>query len=158
MVLESHECFCDFGCDETGKLTGTYNEKRYDGNGIWKCPRCGALDKDHQDDMFYVRVQVKKVVEDGQEYTEAEIIEPINQKLTTTPEDCHETWKQLLEEYFGEYEVFEKYAAGTYDLEILFYDYRTCYEYEEYETVFEIAKETVVKNNPVEEQKEGKTE
>lgn len=156
MSFEEHECYCKTGTDEEfdgdGAWLGNSVAMNYIGEGVWKCPECGAEDKEHKEDIFKCRVRVYSEEYKSKKYLCAEIIPPFNDKLLQHIEDTggnptKETEKECLEEFLSDncYGAIRGHEEGVFDMEILFYDYATGGDGGEREVVIEICKETPIK-------------
>lgn len=141
---QSCDCTCDYGSDgPRGKPT----IMDYIGNGVWKCPKCGTIEDNHKNDVYKIRMKFEKqTYPDKSVELKKILIEPFDPKLlvklkNSDGSDTKTILKEILEEEIVEGEHFENHEEGTFIIEILWYSYRCSYEYEEYDTVFEIISE-----------------
>ena len=129
-------CDCTVEYSEDG-MTGQETQMDYRGQGVWKCPKCGNVE-DLSKSYYRIRVKIEKKKEDKFEWFENKLLEPFDPKLIA------EKLIEVLQEEIVEGERFENHEVGLFDFEIIWYDYRCSYEYEEYETVFDVISEQKV--------------
>ena len=159
MSFEEHVCYCVNESEEGGGVDGDGAflpdcvSTNYIGNGVWKCPECGAEDSEHKDDIFKARVRVYSEIYKDKKYLCAEVIPPFNDKLLTHLTDTggnetSELEKDCLEEFLNDncFGAIRGHVEGIFDMEVLFYDYATGGDGGEREVVIEICKETPVCN------------
>jgi len=148
----SDQCECCVDYSEEG-ITGTITQMTYQGNGIYECPKCHSK-LDYSDSTYIVTLKLFKVkckTWRGEE----EIIDfksiQLDPKLNEMAEDTggHKTTTPLsecfLESIAEEENLFKDHEEGTFKFEIAWYDYRTCWEYDERECVTVIMKEEKIK-------------
>ena len=142
-----NECYCQFKPYlENGEDNPDCSiiPKKYVGNGTFRCPECGE-EENHSDVIYKVWIQYIRFDDDSG--NDLHIIEPITDKrLLVKEENWWGTMKEILEEYLtqSQDEFVHKHEVGIFDCEILFFDYRCSYEYEEYETIYEMLNEVEV--------------
>lgn len=152
MSFEPHECYCTADTvDGNGAFLPDCTIMDYIGDGVWKCPECGGLSRDHSEDIYKARVEIKLFEFNGKTYREAIVIPPFNEKLLSHMTDTggnktSELKKDCLEEFLNDscYDTLRGHKEGVFDMEILFYDYATGGDGGEREVVIEVCKETQV--------------
>lgn len=140
-------CECTVDYSEEG-IRGKPTIMLSDGKGNFTCPKCGAIE-DYSNSFYKFRIKFEKKKENGWEYLDFAILEPMSANLKDCIEDSwghitKTTNLEMLEEEIREGERFKNHREGIFDIELIWYSYRCSYEYEEYETEFEVQKETEI--------------
>jgi hypothetical protein len=111
-------CYCDFKNGADSKIT----RMNYQGEGKFKCPKCGHIEN-FSECIYTITLKYEQKVDEDYSWVEASIIEPYDKRLDVVAEGYEKsgkTLRKIIEEEILEDGFALKHELGVFTTDLLY--------------------------------------